>query len=427
MKYFLRILIVLVLAAGVVFGVYHYTNGGASDNNQVSLTTVTKQAATEKYSDRKLLAALEKDDFYLYKSGKTIILTHNNKEFEFTNWSSLIDAAPAEMYYADFDSDDDKEILIKGAAEQNVSTGEYIYNLYVLNSDKDDEGNDIYTVTMASRNTWNEILDTYIIEELSQLKSCKKIAQFAMNNSGKTINYNKATGIAENGHVGYFRALQGSDGSYLTVNKWSKGNGVYTITKDNKIEVDISVDITYNGLNTVQHAGTIHLGLSLDKNNAFYPTEKSLVFNTADEYKVSNPKTADATVWSYTENNSDRSAPSSDLVIDWVKYASKYDTTITTQTRSYASEITDMKSISKLVIANNYVELTAKSGCSFDRQAAASGEFSVIINEGKDDEYDIAYSASVSVKNNIEVLKIIFDKSYPRKEIKSVTINYGAK
>lgn len=428
MKYFLRIIIVLVISAGVVFGVYYYTNGGGtSNNNQVSLTTVTKPAATEKNSDRELLASLKDEGFYLYKSGKQIILLHNDREFEFNNWSSMIDAEPPEMYYANFDADDDKEILIRGVSDQNPDTGEYIYNLYLLNPEKDDDGNEAYTVSMASRTTWSSILDEYIIEELSQLKSCKKIAQFAMNNTGKTIAYNKTTGIAENGHAGYFRALQDSDGKYMTVDKWSKGNGVYTITEDNKIEVDISIDITYKESNAVQNAGSIHFELSLSENNAFLPTEKSLLFITADEYRVSDPRTADATAWSYTENNSDRSKASGDLVADWIKYSTNYDATITAQTQSYAGESTDMKIISKLVITNSYVEMTAKADCTFDRKAASSGEFSVIINEGTQDECDIAYTASVSKSGSNEVLKITFDKSYPRNEIKSVKINYGAK
>ncbi|MFR5875550.1 MAG: hypothetical protein ACLUFN_03580 [Eubacterium sp.] len=427
MKYFLRILLVLVVAAGVVFGVYYYTNGGGSNDNQVSLTTVTKPEATEKNSDRKLLVSLKDEGFNLYKSGKKVILSHNGKDFEFDNWSSMIDAETPEMHYADFDGDDDKEILIKGVSEQDSGTGEYIYNVYVLNPVKDNDGNEAYTVSMASRSTWNNILDEYIVEELTQLKTCKKIAQFSMTNSGKSVAYNKTTGIAENGHAGYFRALQGSDGKYMTVNKWSKGIGVYTITKDNKIEVDISVNISYKESSTVQCAGSIHFELALDKSNTFYPAEKSLFFITDDKYKVSNPKTSDKSEWSYTENNSDKSKPSSDIINDWIKYSTKYDPTITTQTQSYAAESTDMKNISKLVITNSYIELTAKTGSSFDKKAAGKGEFSVIINEGTDNEYDIAYTASVTNTGNKEVLKITFDKSYPKSEIKTVNINYGAK
>ena len=66
MKYFLRILIVLVLAVGVVFGVYYYTNQDAFEKNDApKLTTVSKPAATEKNSNRVLLASLEDEDFYL--------------------------------------------------------------------------------------------------------------------------------------------------------------------------------------------------------------------------------------------------------------------------------------------------------------------------------------------------------------------------
>jgi hypothetical protein len=157
------------------------------------------------------------------------------------------------------------------------------------------------------------------------------------------------------------------------------------------------------------------------------PSAKSLYFNVNSDYKVSNPSTADSTAWSYTENNSDKTIPSSDLAIDWIKYSSKYDSTITSQAQNYASDETDMKLISKLVVTNSYVELTAKDGCSFDSKSAKKGEFSVIINSGTDDQYDIAYTAKISTSGKNEVLKITFDKSYPKDEIKTIDINYGAK
>ena len=49
MKYVLRVFVVLVLAAGIVYGVFRYTNPEAFVNNNAEvLTTVSKPAATEK-------------------------------------------------------------------------------------------------------------------------------------------------------------------------------------------------------------------------------------------------------------------------------------------------------------------------------------------------------------------------------------------
>ena len=49
MKYFLRVLLVLVIAVAVVCGFYIYKNGGIEKSTaDTSLTTVTKLAATEK-------------------------------------------------------------------------------------------------------------------------------------------------------------------------------------------------------------------------------------------------------------------------------------------------------------------------------------------------------------------------------------------
>ena len=80
MKYFLRVFIVLVLAAGVIFGVFRYTHPEAFENNSTpELTTVSKPAATEKNSNRVLLASLKDEDFYLYKGSKGVLLQHCGK------------------------------------------------------------------------------------------------------------------------------------------------------------------------------------------------------------------------------------------------------------------------------------------------------------------------------------------------------------
>jgi hypothetical protein len=423
MKYFFRILIVLVLAVGVVFGVYYYTNPDVLKNNDSDLTTVTKLAATEKYSDKQLIASLEDEDYYLYQSGKTVILNHDGKDYEFENWSNIVESDSNEMYYADFDNDNENEILVKAVIDVDNDLGDYVYNIYLLNPAKDSDGNLIYNVAVASRNVVNNILEEYIIEEVSQLKSCNKIVQFAMASSGTTIEYDKTTGAATNGHVGYFRALQDLNGSYLSVSKFSKGNSTFNVTKDNKIKAEVEINISYNNSTVTQSAGIIRFGLTVSDDNSFTPTEKSLSFIPSDDYKVSDPTTADNTSWSYTENNSDKSKATSDNTIDWIQYSSNYDSTITTQTQNFSSSQDDMKNISKVVITNNSVELSAKSGCSFDKQSANKGEFSVIINKGTDDEYEISYTASVTDN----VLKIKFDKSYPKSEIKSVYITYGSK
>lgn len=428
MKYFLRILLVFVLAVGVVFGVYYYTNQDAFKKaDGPVLTTVSKPAATEKNSNRVLLASIEDEDFYLYKGSKGILLTHGEDEFTFTNWSSMIDAEAPKMYYADFDDDNEKELIIRAVSGKSENSDEYIYDLYFLNPKTDENKNKDFDVTLASRSTWSSIIDNNIEEEMRQLKSCKKIIQFAMIARGSSLTYNKKTGIATNGYTGYVKAIQDNNGKYLTVDKWTKGDGIYTISKDNKILIDIDINISYKDSSVIQNAGKIHFELFPNKNNNFQVTEKTVVFEANEEYRVSNPKTATSENWKYTENNSDTAASNANEVIQWIKYSPDYDPSVFTQTKSYAQETTDINKIESVVITESAAELTAKNGFSFDREAVKKGEYSVIINSGKKDEFDISYTASVKNSGKQEILIINFDKAYPQSEIKTIAVNFGSK
>lgn len=427
MKYFLRILLVIVLVVAVIFGVNYFFKGAPENNGNTDiLTTVTKAPATEKNSNRVLIASLEKEDLYLYKNDNVVILKHGGEEYEFENWSSMIDEETPQIYYGNFDSDEDMEIVIKAVAEIDSQTKEYVYNIYLLNPYKAKDGKTKYTVSMASRSTWTDILDNFITAELSQLKLCNKFVQFSMNNADESISYDKKTGIAKNAHSGYVRALQNTNGEYMSIDKWNRGIGTYSVS-DNKIFVDIAIDISYKNSTYIQKAGYIHFQLELDKNNKFYPAAKSLKFVAADDYKITDPKTTAQTTWSYTENNSDTTASQTDKIINWVKYDMKYDENITTQSVSFNVDTTDNASIAKITVTESYIEFISKDGYSFDEQSAKTGEFSVIINKGQKDEFDISYNASVTKNEKNQMLKITFDKKYPQSEINSITVHFGTK
>ena len=423
MKYFLKVFIVLMLSAGVIFGIYLYTNPNAYKKVDTDvLTTVSKPAATEKNSNKVLLASLEEEEFYLYKGTTGVLLRHGKNEFTFTNWSKFIDEEAPEMYWADFNKDGKSELLIKAVSEEKTESG-YIYELYLLTPTTDENGKESFDVAFASRNTWSSILDNNIIEEMRQLKSCNKIIQFSMNAKGKSITYDSATGIATNGYSGYARALQNDKGQYMSIDKWSKGKGIYSVKKGNKICVSIDINISYKNSSKVQNAGSIYFEIFLNSDNNFQVTEKTMVFKPNKEYRVSDPTEVATESWKFTENNSDKSPSTAGEVIQWIKYSPEFSSDVITQTKDYSSEISDINKAEKLVICEGYVEITAKSGFKFDESALSSGDYSVIIN----DDIDISYTAEIITKNKKEVLKITFDKAYPQSEIKKITFNYGAK
>lgn len=430
MKYFLRVFLVLVLVVAVVTGAYYYMNGNnplEKKDEKVSLTTVTKPPATEKVDNRVLLVTLKKEGFKLFKDGSTIILEHKGKEFEFDNWSSMIDKEKPELYYADFDDDGEKELLVKAVCGIHEKTGEYEYELYLLNPIKDKNGKESYSVSAATRSTWSAILDQYIREELSQLKNCDKIVQFSMNKISESINYDKKTGIATNGHSGYIRAIQNSKGQYLKVDTWAKGEGVYTVTKYNKIVVDISIIIKYVDVTEYQEAGVIHFMLDVDENGKYTPANNSLEFITNKKYRVAAPTLDSIPDWRYTENNADKSVDTGESVIDWIQYPSGYAQNINTQTIDFKGVNTDINSVAKIVVTSNQAMLYAKPGFTFDPEAVKNNDMSVVINSGSDTECDIAYKSSLVSKDGAEILVISFDRAYAKSEINKLNFNFGAK
>ncbi len=422
MKYFLRILLTFVLAVAVVTGVYYYTNDKTLpfETQTQHITTVTKPPATEKYAARKLLAKLDKHGFRLYKSGKSVILEHGDNEFTFDNWSKVIDSETPKMYYSDFDGDGKKELVIRAVSGEDEN-GKFVYELYVLNR-KGGKKED-YNVLLISQDTWRTVLDDQVTEELSQLKSCSKILQFAMNDKDSPIKYKSDTGIAKSaGYVGYARALQDSDGKYMTLFGWSKSKGVFSV-KDNRIVVEVDCIANYNETHVVQNLGKVYFTLKIDKNNKLEVVPKSMYFKPNDKFKVSDPRKTSDEEWLFTRNNSFN--PKKEGTIQWAKYSVKIDPTVFTDTEDLAAQETDIKYVKQLNISESGVTLEAADGFTFATEPAKNGDFSVTINKGKKNEYEISYTAKVS--KDLKSVYIAFDKTYSQKELKTVDISYGSR
>lgn len=422
MKYFLRVLFVLVIAVAVVTGVYSSVH--RDENASKPETTVSKAPATEKYSEKELLASRANDGIFLYKSNKSIILYFDSRQYVFENWSEYFNAEKPEIYYANFDDDEDNEIVIYAVDEINQSKKK-LYGIYYLDPYVKDEKQE-FSVSYLNANTYSEIINTMLREEISQLKFSKKLGQIAINYANSPIKYDEKTGIATGGHVGYFATLRGEDGKFMTIDKWSFGEGEYTVTADNKIFVDVPVHISYQNGADVQYAGDIHFQLVKNDKGEIKVGKNSLLFNTKKEYTVAEPKSYSRDKWSYTERNRDVIVDESDMKLDLISYKTNFDRTVEIQTTDFASSNNDMKNVSSIVVTESYVELTAKQGCIFGN-ANENGEFSVIIDMGGVD-YDVAYEAQITTdKNNIQTLKITFERPISKNQIKTLVVNYGIK
>lgn len=426
MKYFLRILLVLVLSVAVVFGVYFANTRGETtrQNADVTLTTVTKPPVTEIKDDKILLAEYE-EGFKLYKQNDLIIFNDGKRDFEFDGWSKLITEERPVLYYHDFDNDKEKELIFEVASRQ-LEDGNFEHDLYYLDKnsgkygDKDDYK---YSVSLVSRNTWNNILRVLIIEEMFQLKKCDKIVQFAMCYHDEILKYDKQTGVNINGYSGYFKALQNKQtGEYYKIKSWSIDRGKVYINNDNDVCCKAYINVTYFGTDQVQQPGYIYFEL-FPKNDEFLVTPHSMVFKSFDDSKVSSQQSVAESDWLICrENISQNAYVSGDNVIDWVKFGFNVKDNVSYEKIDFGTNDSEIRNCAKFEISNNSIKIIAKPGYVFDEEMIKRRDFSIVINKGTPGdagENEISYDGVVSVdENGREVLEVSFDKSYPLEEMR---------
>ena len=420
MKYFLRVLLVLVISAGIVFGVYYYQNGeiAPSSGEKASLTTVSKPPATEKAATRTLLAKIKKEKLALYKTDDGVLLRLKGKEYTFGGFSSDIEKEKPTLCYADVDSDGEKEILIRAVSGEDATNGKLLYSIYVLNPVKGG-----FDITMASQDTWFDVLSQYVRIDLKQLGMSKKFLQLAMISKEKAIRYDKKTGVAKNGYKGFARAMQKADGSWAKLSAMEKGTGDFTLDKNGKISVNIELRAKYEDVSELQPFGSIYFEFSVNKENKFYVTAKSMRFIPQDRYRVVPPATKAVPGFSYTLKNSSKADSERELV--WIKYSPEIESDTIEQTESLGDESTDIRYADKIQITNDRVVITAKKGNTFGREPASKGEFSVDVTSGEYKGVDIAYSASLN--ENANVLTIVLDRPYSADMLKNIEISYGSR
>lgn len=424
MKYFGTIILTLVVAVGLIVGVYYYFNGYNEPKSSVSLTTAATRETTE--NSNKIFLAENKDgDFKLYKQGSKILLVHDGKTNEFTGWSEYITAEKPKMYYADFDNDKEKELLIQVVSGNNLYGGEtkYTYDLYILSPEKQENGDYKYAIVQANRDTWRQPFEEYIKCAVNQLKKDKSRIQVVMDNADKSISFDEDTGISTSKYVGFARADKGSDGNYKTLAKWDKGNGKYVVD-GNSITVEIDVRVTYSNENTQSVIGTVYCGLNLE-GSSFSIKSNSVYFEAAKNRLVTDPRDTSSENWSYTIKNIATAASSTDTNINWIEADFDIPSSGSGDEKSFLSMNSEIKSVDSIEITNRKIVITSKDGFTFVSGNINSDDYSVSITLD-DVDYEIASSAEISKSGSKSVLTITLDKSYKRSDLKKLTVKFGA-
>lgn len=429
MKYFVRIIVVLLIVSGIVFA-YSYSYRQQKIADDIVLTTADMSAKKEKttVAERKLIAQNKEGNYQLYIDGADVVLLHDGIEKVFDGWASDAKQETPKLFYKDYDGDGEGELLIQkingvvNTNGKNVS----VYNLYLVKP-VEKNGKIDFSVISATKDTWKVPFEEAIKTEMTQLKSCSKYIQFVMDDADVSFVYDKETGITHNKYFGFARALRKSDGTYEVLERWNKGNGLYTVDSDGNITLDIQLFAYYKGVDDPQYVGDIHSEIAI-MNGKFNIVPNTIEFVVNEEYKILSPILASSESWKSTIINSAQPPvrQGDDMVIDWLEASFDLSTDFEERTLSFANYSSQIKCVDKVVITPGTIALTAKEGYSFSELMLKNGEYRVIMNPGTDNEYNIEYTGEIKTVKGRSVLKIVFDRTYNRFDLNGMVVKFGA-
>lgn len=438
MKYLFRVCVVLLIAAGIVFGFsYYYRDKKNSDN--IVLTT---QLITTTRADQ---TTKNKDEIYYDDNGiKLFIDSKNNAYIEYNSarkqlagFDWILKQEPVDYYYGDYDNDKQNELLILYSSPQSELANSIItqdkensdfssFHRYavMIKPFTNSEGKQDFKNIYADQNTWKKPFEQAINSKMNQLKSCDKYLQFVMDDNDVELKFDKSTGISSNKYVYYAKALKNDNkDGYKKFVKWSKGEGNYYIGDDGSLQLNVMVLAYYDDSSKAQYIGDIHTGVSINKKGKFTITPKTIEFVAKDKYVMPDIRKNKVSPFTYIINNSSSNTiTTNENYIDWLNASFEMSDNINEQSLSFGELDSQIKCVDKVKITQTSIVLTAKEGFAFSSRIINNGDYSVTVKDDK----DITYKAEILERDSRSVLKITYDKKYNKDELKNITVKFGA-
>lgn len=431
-KAIIAIAVLIVMIGAFVFS-YQYRNQKISQQtSNISITqptqneneTLSAAAETEKTG---LIAEDKENDYQLYFDGKIVTVVHNEYKKEFLSWEWAVKTETPTIFCKDYNGDGETELAIKvinGVNKSESGVSEYTYAIYLLKPVTMSSGEKTFNVVIASKDTWKAPFDAAIKCELTQLKSCKKFLQFTMDDINESITYDEQTGLTNNKHVNYAMALRDNKKQYYTFDRWSRGLGIYNIDEDGNISVNIQVLVYYEESKSEHYIGDIHCEIAII-DNKFSVAPNTIVFNSLDEFNVTDPRNVADSKWKCVINNASVNTNFKSTDIDWIEADFSLSKTDAENRQYFESMPSKIKCVDSIEFTQDSLILTAKDGYTFSQRMADKGAYSVILNSGENDEVDISYTCSVKTDTKASTLTINFDKSYDKEDFDKVLIKFG--
>lgn len=279
-----------VLAFLVVAGVLYYNKVYKPSVQQaVQETTSYKAGGTEPQKAGKRTLVAKNSTVSVYVDGDFVIIDNDGAEEEFSDWNENFGKYDTQVYYADFNSDGSKDIIIVDDEGEGDIKSKRLYGLYVLTL-KNEKSENTYKVSYTNSDNWLSNFNSIVTCSLNQLKIDPQIIQFVMDYNGVSVPLDADTGLAPEGtRAWYTETAKTENGENAKLKSVRLSDAYITYDeKTNSAEAQIYVYATYNGA-AEQNVGIITTGIEIYNGNLDIK-EKSVVYSANEDLAVAAPK-----------------------------------------------------------------------------------------------------------------------------------------
>lgn len=280
----------VVLAFLVVAGVLYYNKVYKPSVQQaVQETTSYKAGGTEPQKAGKRTLVAKNSTVSVYVDGDFVIIDNDGTEEEFSDWNENFGKYDTQVYYADFNSDGSKDIIIVDDEGEGDIKSKRLYGLYVLTL-KDEKSENTYKVSYTNSDNWLSNFNSIVTCSLNQLKIDPQIIQFVMDYNGVSVPLDADTGLAPEGtRAWYTETAKTENGENANLKSVRLSDAYITYDeKTNSAEAQIYVYATYDGA-AEQNVGIITTGIEIYNGNLDIK-EKSVVYSANEDLAVAAPK-----------------------------------------------------------------------------------------------------------------------------------------
>lgn len=280
----------VVLAVLVVVGAVYYNKVYKPTVDMVAQETTSYKAGgngPQKSGKRTLVA--ENDNVAVYKDGDFAIIVNGKTEAEFSDWNDKFGSYDTKVYYADFDGNGKKDIIILDDEGEGDIKSKRMYGLYVLTLKEGDSKNP-YNVYYTNAGNWLSNFNDTVTCTLNQPKAYPETIQFVMDYNGTNVQFDSDTGLALSGYrAWYTKASKTEDGKNATLKSIRLSNAYIDYDeKTNTAKAQIYVYANYSNA-AEQNVGIINSGIDI-YDGSLDIKEESVTYTPSKDIAVSAPK-----------------------------------------------------------------------------------------------------------------------------------------